>query len=387
VPLAFSEEFLYGLNALLEWPTISGTGLQPDWLLAAIDGGLLLLSLPFVISLWRKLPSFRWHLSAWWLLGASGTVALDWLQEGIGKATVDNVEAATIWTMAEDVLYVALLALALAAVFGLTPSEALLRSGRGWPDFRATVPLLTGLLVAYLTFTTWDASLEQGGSLACLQDTALQCKGAVDPEYFRQLSQIIPVILIGVGLDAAFFRRITDSASQRAALSLTVLILVASEALIISALPKSNEGDVGDVLPGWQEYFVFVFGMQAVAIGLATLAWALIANFSYPVQVEVVEPNQVDDGASSTAATQALQQGPHSSNPNNDENLAGLVGANRQCAESMVEGRSILILWGAAEGGRSGPRTQRRKYRTFSSSLILSALGIKQFAIYVACAG
>jgi hypothetical protein len=97
----------------------------------------------------------------------------------------------------------------------------------------------------------------------------------IHQEYFAQLSQIIPLLLVAIGLEAHFFERLLTEPVQRAMTIVSIVILCIGEALAISALPTDNEGP-GDVLYGWHEYSAFVLTVQGVAIVLAILVWALV---------------------------------------------------------------------------------------------------------------
>jgi hypothetical protein len=158
------------------------------------------------------------------------------------------------------------------ATFGATPCQIIRRQQPAWSNFSTTVPLLIGLFVGYVAGAAWDAGVDVSDRLSCTIDSALECQGAIAPEYFAQLSQIIPLLLVGVGLDAAFFSETIRNPVQRAALIVTIVVLFLGEILAITALVRKNEGTINNVLQSWHEYFSFVFVFQSAAVGLAALA-------------------------------------------------------------------------------------------------------------------
>jgi len=101
--------------------------------------------------------------------------------------------------------------------------------------------------------------------------------GAVSQEYFAQVSQLIPLVLIGVGIEGRYFRTRLKERIPRATIVFTVVWLVAGEALALSALPESNEG-CGEVLHGLHEYAAFVLTIEAAFVGLAMLVFALTSQ-------------------------------------------------------------------------------------------------------------
>jgi hypothetical protein len=68
------------------------------------------------------------------------------------------------------------------------------------------------------------------------------CVGAIKPEYFAQLSQVIPLLLVALGLERRFFERLLQEPVQRTLTLFTVLLLCAGEAIAIATLPSPNQG-------------------------------------------------------------------------------------------------------------------------------------------------
>jgi len=88
---------------------------------------------------------------------------------------------------------------------------------------------------------------------------------------------VLPVLLLTLGVEFNYFRRIFTEAGQRAATAATVTVLAVGLVGGLSTLPWDGQG-CGDVLSGWHEYLAFLFAVQAIFTGLVTLVWLLISN-------------------------------------------------------------------------------------------------------------
>lgn len=295
LPFAFSEEFATAISEARGDDPLSID--QTAWLLPAIDATLLFfVVLPITVHIWIKSPWRRTHW-LWWIVGAGATLVLDAFRTGyLGDRHGEVDEIPLAWDVPLSVLYIFAFALLVGGTFGVSPKGFLDREDPARPDFLATVPLLVGLLVGYLAGDLWNQSIsglaerdegwtevQECGTNILVDGRPNPCQAAVDPEYFAQLSQIIPLILIGVGLEAGFFKQTVKSPVQRAALTLTIVVLLLGEVLAILTLPYPKEGDPDQLVSEWWEFFAFVFVVQAAAVGLATLAWALITGLSRSV--------------------------------------------------------------------------------------------------------
>jgi hypothetical protein len=189
--------------------------------------------------------------------------------------------------------YVVSYAVLFAATVGANPGRVLTRKGRdadpaGWRRFLPAVPLLIGTFAAYAggSGIFYGLNLSAIRSISEAMEVASRegvtgpvealCVGAVKPEYFAQVSQIIPLLLVALGLERRFFERLMREPVQRALTIFTVLLLCAAEAAAIAALPSGNQG-CGRVLTYGQEYLAFSLTLSACFIALATLVWALVA--------------------------------------------------------------------------------------------------------------
>ena len=110
-----------------------------------------------------------------------------------------------------------------------------------WLRARAVVPLIVGTYAAYVGATVWtdyfnvdvirvlDAELAAEVDQLPLfeRETVLReiCDPAVAPSYFEQVAQIIPLLLITLGIEFGFFRATLREPAQRAATAATVALM------------------------------------------------------------------------------------------------------------------------------------------------------------------
>jgi hypothetical protein len=256
------------------------------WVQLLVDCLLLALLLIPTLLLQRILLGTRdWGLLRWWAFGAvSGLV----------------IVTAASWALPLDndwVLYgtylAALVSLAIvfAATVGASPRRLLTHDGRvsdpdAWRRFLPGIPLLIGTFAGWIgneiwfslnanairTFTDALEVARREGSTGPVQDL---CVGAVGPEYFAQVSQVIPLLLVALGVERRFFERLLTEPVQWALTIFTVLLLCVGEAMAISALPSPNQG-CGNLLSIVHENLAFVFTLLACFIALATLLWVLV---------------------------------------------------------------------------------------------------------------
>ena len=162
-----------------------------------------------------------------------------------------------------------------------------------WARVRAVVPLVVGTFACFIAATAFDDFFdldtvrvldpEMAAEVAAmplpeqLGAYATLCEGAVSPTYFHQAVQVIPLLLLTIGVEFNFFRRVLDEPAQRAAAAATVAVMAIGMSLALSTLPWADTG-CGGVLGYWHEYLTFVVSLQGVATGLATLLWLLVAS-------------------------------------------------------------------------------------------------------------
>jgi hypothetical protein len=137
-----------------------------------------------------------------------------------------------------------------------------------WLRARAVVPLIVGALAAEVE----QLSLFERQSL--LQEI---CGPSVDPSYFEQVAQIIPLLLITLGIEFGFFHATPREPTQRAATATTVTLMSIGLVCALSTLPWVD-AECGQILEARHEYLAFVVSLQAIFTGLASLVWLLVVN-------------------------------------------------------------------------------------------------------------
>ena len=81
-------------------------------------------------------------------------------------------------------------------------------------------------------------------------------------------------------------------AGQRAATAATVTVMAAGLVGALSTLPWDGQG-CGDVLTSWHEYVAFLFAVQGIFTGLATLVWLLVSSAPDAAAGTGASPNRV----------------------------------------------------------------------------------------------
>ena len=272
-PLAFSGEILFEVIQTRLDPSTPWRRLQ----LAIIDAALLLIIFGSTIRLWSCSGWPRVSTWVWWMVGAGLTLVLDIL-------TIDG-RANNPWAdLATSLGYVISLTILLAMAVKVNPTGVpRLRvrkddnNQHAWKEFRGTLPLLIGTFAAYAGSTIWNGILEPSAERS---NCAAECHGAVAPEYFAQLSQVIPLLLVAVGIEAGMFRTSLKDAVPRAMTIATVAILCVAEVLAISTLVSPNREKPDEILSEWHEYLTFIVTWEACFIALSLLVRVLILRSS-----------------------------------------------------------------------------------------------------------
>jgi hypothetical protein len=271
---------------------------------------MVLLILILALALWLRLLRGRgrqklWSVLFWWFLGSAITVMMDFLtvlaeQAMTLQPNVFYPRKCPTWPVnsifdfgprlkcdfglwfdvLNSTLYVVSLAVLTAVIFGVTlrASTWRMRAERSaaWSRFRIALPLFVGTLAAYVGSTLWDNVLDRHAQRdGYIHMMIVDCHGAINQQYFAQISQIIPLLLVGVGLEAKVFERLLKEPTQHAMTILTVVILCIGELLALSTLPLSN-ADCGQLLKPWHEYSAFIITLYASSVALAMLVWALL---------------------------------------------------------------------------------------------------------------
>jgi hypothetical protein len=162
-----------------------------------------------------------------------------------------------------------------------------------WVRVRAVVPLVLGTWLCYLAASAFvdyfdvdtmraidPATAQEVADLPLPQQMAVLsqlCEGAISPVFFNQIVGVMPVLLLTLGIEFNYFRRTLIDAGQRAATAATVTVMAAGLVGALSTLPWDGQG-CDDVLSSWHEYLAFLFAVQGIFTGLATLVWLLVAS-------------------------------------------------------------------------------------------------------------
>jgi hypothetical protein len=198
----------------------------------------------------------------WFAIGAALTLVIDWIATpwpADGTRTLRTTN--WIWLIVAG--YGVSTAILAAALVG-----ARLRS-RNRPGqapepqrFRFVLPLVVGTFSAFTGSTYFDY-ITRGSH------------DSLNAEYFSQVSQVIPLLLIALGFEAKQFHRYARNYIGLAATIATVTIIIIGEVAALTILPMPVTEHTNAVR-SWQEYAAFVATLQACSVGLVMLAWALI---------------------------------------------------------------------------------------------------------------
>ncbi len=118
----------------------------------------------------------------------------------------------------------------------------------------STLPLVIGVAATYIAQELYFEELPR-----------------IDREYFAQMSEVIPVLLVALAIDASFLSAEARVSTTRWAISVyAVTVLVAAEALAISALPVDNKSE-GELLYHAHQYLAFSLTIYGCFVALAAL--------------------------------------------------------------------------------------------------------------------
>lgn len=250
------------------------------WAPLAVDTVLILASWPLKQRIAAS-EGDRGRLSGWWTSGALLTVAAHMMlsltePHPIGLATVWlNICSAFVFVIAMGMLLTSALNADPMTLFSWRRRE---ERPRDWIRTHSTLPLIVGTFFGYIATPLWyPVILLHSPPLGSSPDAT--CPPTIDPQYFAQMTQVIPVLLITLGIEFNYVLRAEDEAEpepiQRAAPILTMILLCIAEALAFSALVRKDACGLGGV---WHEYIALVITVQATAIGLATFVWLLLTS-------------------------------------------------------------------------------------------------------------
>ena len=282
---SYSEQVVSGL-----FPVVGGGG-QTAWRVAVVVVDAAVLG---VVGLMKRVitqaDGDATRLWGWWWTGVVILLGVDVFRLFPWHSIQVDVVAATVYAVAMGWTMAASLNADPLALFSTARRVAL---PTDWMRVRAVVPLVLGTWLCYLAASAFvdyfdvdtlraidPATAEEVADLPLPQQMAVLsqlCEGAISPVFFNQIVGVMPVLLLTLGIEFNYFRRTLIDAGQRAATAATVTVMAAGLVGALSTLPWDGKG-CDDVLSSWHEYLAFLFAVQGIFTGLATLVWLLVAS-------------------------------------------------------------------------------------------------------------
>ncbi len=236
-----------------------------SWLVAVIDVVLV------AATAWLKWdmtprpksagPFLRRMLTGRWGLGAAIVIGLHLVLLAIPRVPGQR------WAVLDSPWLTLLASGVFVGAMGLLLVSALgggRETSSGW-----IVPVLIGTMVAQWSSVLWPP----------LIDAHDGCANDVSIDFFNAMVQVLPLFLVTLGLEVNYLRgaKTALEPGQRAVPVMTVILLCLAEALTLSILVKADNENCGAGAV-WHEYVTFIITVHAASIGLATLAWLLMAS-------------------------------------------------------------------------------------------------------------
>ena len=282
---SYSEQLVSGL-----FPVVGGGG-QTAWRVAVVVVDVAVLGLVGLMKgIVSRADGDAPRLWRWWWTGVVILIAVDVLRLFPVVAIGLVLLTATVYAAAMGLTMAASLNADPLALFSTARRVAL---PTDWVRVRAVVPLVFGTWLCYLAASAFvdyfdlravraldPATADKVAEMPIPEQMAVLsqlCEGAISPVFFQLIVEVLPVLLLTLGIEFNYFRRTLTDAGQRAATAATVTVMAAGLVGALSTLPWDGQG-CGDVLSSWHEYVAFLFAVQGVFTGLATLVWLLVAS-------------------------------------------------------------------------------------------------------------
>ena len=282
---SYSEQLVSGL-----FPVVGGGG-QTAWRVAVVVVDVAVLGLVGLMKgVVTRADGDAPRLWGWWWTGVVILIAVDVLRLFPVEAIGLDLLTATVYAAAMGLTMAASLNADPLALFSTARRVAL---PTDWVRVRAVVPLVFGTWLCYLAASAFvdyfdlravraldPATADKVAEMPITEQMAVLsqlCEGAISPVFFQLIVEVLPVLLLTLGIEFNYFRRTLTDAGQRAATAATVTVMAAGLVGALSTLPWDGQG-CGDVLSSWHEYVAFLFAVQGVFTGLATLVWLLVAS-------------------------------------------------------------------------------------------------------------
>jgi hypothetical protein len=282
---SYSEQLVSGL-----FPVVGGGG-QTAWRVAVVVVDVAVLGLVGLMKgIVTRADGDAPRLWGWWWTGVVILIAVDVLRLFPVEAIGLDLLTATVYAAAMGLTMAASLNADPLALFSTARRVAL---PTDWVRVRAVVPLVFGTWLCYLAASAFvdyfdlravraldPATADKVAEMPIPEQMAVLsqlCQGAISPVFFELIVEVLPVLLLTLGIEFNYFRRTLTDAGQRAATAATVTVMAAGLVGALSTLPWDGQG-CGDVLSSWHEYVAFLFAVQGIFTGLATLVWLLVAS-------------------------------------------------------------------------------------------------------------
>ncbi len=282
---SYSEQLVSGL-----FPVVGGGG-QTAWRVAVVVVDVAVLGLVGLMKgVVTRADGDAPRLWGWWWTGVAILIAVDVLRLFPVEAIGLDLLTATVYAAAMGLTMAASLNADPLALFSTARRVAL---PTDWVRVRAVVPLVFGTWLCYLAASAFvdyfdlravraldPATADKVAEMPIPEQMAVLsqlCQGAISPVFFELIVEVLPVLLLTLGIEFNYFRRTLTDAGQRAATAATVTVMAAGLVGALSTLPWDGQG-CGDVLSSWHEYVAFLFAVQGIFTGLATLVWLLVAS-------------------------------------------------------------------------------------------------------------
>jgi hypothetical protein len=260
-----------------------GKSRLPEWVWAwaplVVDIALILASWPLKRRI-AKIDGDSGRLWRWWTSGALLTVAAHLM---LILTEPHQLNLATVWLhLLVSFLFVIAMGILLTSALNADPMTLFslrLREERprDWIRTHSTIPLIIGTFFGYISTALWFPVITLH-SAQIRSSVGIECSRTVDPQYFSTMAQVIPVLLITLGIEFNYVRQAeaVQAPIERAAPILTVILLSIAEGLALSALVRKD--DICGPGGVWHEYLALAVTVQATAVGLATFVWLLLAS-------------------------------------------------------------------------------------------------------------
>ena len=252
VGFTFSDDIVEFALDVSGQSALAAAGRQ--WLVLAVD---LLLVLATAVLRWqisRRLFSPRWVAAAAVVIGSHLLLILT-AEHRTGLGDVASIGI----NLAVSAVFVTAMAVLLVSALGEDTTS------RGW-----IVPLAVGTFAVQVASALWYPVINTDGG----------CAGEVSPTFFSDMNNINVVLMLTIAIELNYVRRnaADHDPGRRAAPVFTVLLMCIALALAFTMLVKADADPRCGTAAVWHEYIAFVVNVQALAIGLATVVWLLLAG-------------------------------------------------------------------------------------------------------------